>query len=170
MPHSSLRQRGHKNSAQPNWYCKRMVVNGYIYTRWTRKLNSYSQKMCYIVTSSETEIDFRTFILWIQRINLNTRTPEFLTILVLKFKHVRFPTCWGVWNGWMCSKHGRPWLDAAFCGVWSGSTLFAQAFKVINTIAGSGRSWVARLPVCVYQNFWKLQNWNIIQNQVSSDI
>ena len=27
----------------------------------------------------------------------------------------------------MSGKQCRPWTDAAFCGVWSGSTLFAQA-------------------------------------------
>ena len=28
---------------------------------------------------------------------------------------------------WTSGKQGRPWSDAAFCGVWSGWTLFAQA-------------------------------------------
>ena len=27
----------------------------------------------------------------------------------------------------MCSKQCRPWSDVSFCGIWSGSTLFAQA-------------------------------------------
>ena len=31
-----------------------------------------------------------------------------------------------VWNCWMSGKQCRPWSDAAFCGVWSGCTLFAQ--------------------------------------------
>ena len=31
-----------------------------------------------------------------------------------------------VQNCWMSSKQCRPWSDAALCGVWSGSTLFAQ--------------------------------------------
>ena len=31
-------------------------------------------------------------------------------------------------NCWMSSKHCRPWPDAAERGVWSGSTMFAQAY------------------------------------------
>ena len=30
---------------------------------------------------------------------------------------------------WMSGKQRRPWSDAAFCGVWSWSTLFAQAYQ-----------------------------------------
>ena len=31
-------------------------------------------------------------------------------------------------NCWMSGKQCRPWSDAMFCGIWSGSTLFAQAY------------------------------------------
>ena len=30
-------------------------------------------------------------------------------------------------HGWMSGKQWRPWSDATYCGIWSGSTLFAQA-------------------------------------------
>ena len=29
-------------------------------------------------------------------------------------------------NWWMNGKQCRPWSDVAYCGVWSGSTLFAK--------------------------------------------
>ena len=36
----------------------------------------------------------------------------------------------------MNGKQYRPWSDAMFCGVWSGSTLFAQAYlsEYLNTV------------------------------------
>ena len=31
-------------------------------------------------------------------------------------------------NCWLIGKQYRPWSDAAFCSIWSGSTLFAKAY------------------------------------------
>ena len=56
---------------------------------------------------------------------VNIRTPSRLTIFVLKFEQVDFTTM--CLKYWICGKQSRPRSDAAFCGVWSGSTLFAQA-------------------------------------------
>ena len=39
---------------------------------------------------------------------------------------VRFYYCHVCRNFWTLRKQCRPWSDAAFCGVWSGSTLFAN--------------------------------------------
>ena len=38
-------------------------------------------------------------------------------------------TCCYVYKCWISGKQCRPWSDAAFCGVWPGSTLFANTFR-----------------------------------------
>ena len=35
---------------------------------------------------------------------------------------------------WMTGKQWRPWSDTVFCSVWSGSTLFAQAYLSVTTL------------------------------------
>ena len=41
-------------------------------------------------------------------------------------------------NGWTICKQWRPWSDAAFCGVWSGSALFANyPFRGLQITMGS---------------------------------
>ena len=45
-------------------------------------------------------------------------------------------------NGLTISKQWRPWSDAAFCSIWSGSALFASyPFKGLPTTMGYGRLW-----------------------------
>ena len=59
------------------------------------------------------------------RIYLNSHIPYFLPYMSLQQVHFTTHEC--VWNCWMSGKQCRPWSDAAFCGIWSGSTLFAKA-------------------------------------------
>ena len=56
---------------------------------------------------------------------LNIRTSQLITILLLKFW--KTSAWWCIYKWGLSSKQRGPWSDAAFCGVWSGSTLFAQA-------------------------------------------
>ena len=49
-------------------------------------------------------------------------------------------------NGWTICKQWRPWSDAAFCGVWSGSALFAY-----NPLKVSRLQWVNGL---IYLTLW----------------
>ena len=50
-------------------------------------------------------------------------------------------------NGWTICKQWRPWSDAAFCGIWSGSVLFANnPFRGLQTTMG--------LEVKMPQIFW----------------
>ena len=59
----------------------------------------------------------------------NIGTPYLLTILV--FKICNSPFYYLLMCLKYCCMHGklcRPWSDAAFCSIWSGSTLFAKAF------------------------------------------
>ena len=63
------------------------------------------------------------------------RTQQLLTILLLKLEKSLFLyqlMCLKYW--WTIGKKCRPWSDAAFCGVWSGSTLFAQACLSKNSV------------------------------------
>ena len=49
-----------------------------------------------------------------------------LTKLTWKVEKISSTTRWYVYC-WMSGKHCRPWWDATFCSIWSGSTWFAQA-------------------------------------------
>ena len=59
-------------------------------------------------------------------LSIMVHTPQLLIKLVLKFEQVQFTTHCAK-NCWMSGKQCRPWWDATFCGISSGSTLFAQA-------------------------------------------
>ena len=70
-----------------------------------------------------------TFFLWHTIFTLSIGTPYLFTIFVLKFENSPF------YYLLMCLKYccmygkqWRPCSDAAFCGIWSGSTLFAKAY------------------------------------------
>ena len=74
----------------------------------------------------------------------------------------------------MIGKQYRPWANAAFCNIWSGSTLFVQAYLsqylgllwylcvLIRVVLASGFQWVPRISVgvfvcvcvCVYVCVW----------------
>ena len=58
---------------------------------------------------------------------LNILTSYFLTILIQTLnKFILLPVCVSK-NSWMSSKQCWSWSDAAYCGIWSGSTQFAPA-------------------------------------------
>ena len=60
-------------------------------------------------------------------LTLSIRTSQRLPYFFLNFnKYNLLPNIVSK-NCWMSGKQCRPWRDAAFCGVLSGSTLFAQA-------------------------------------------
>ena len=56
-------------------------------------------------------------------------SPYLLTILVLKIWNSQFYyLLMGLEYCYMYGKQCRPWSDAAFCSIWSRSTLFAKAY------------------------------------------
>ena len=71
-------------------------------------------------------------IIWIGKAKTTIYTQNikevfYLTKVYHKISQVHSTTCWFFWkNCWMGGKQCRPWSDAAFCGIWSGTTLFAQ--------------------------------------------
>ena len=57
----------------------------------------------------------------------DTVTSYYISYLTQTFNNIIFLLFDLSKNCWMSGKQWRPWSDTALCGVWSGSSLFAQA-------------------------------------------
>ena len=73
-----------------------------------------------------------------------------LTIRLMKFEQAQLTTCWCVYY-WMNGKQCRYRSDAAYCGIWSGSTLFAQPclslyLRLIWLIHEYQKIWILMFP------------------------
>ena len=80
-------------------------------------------KCCHLLSANFSKGMLKTTIF-----TIGTQTLELLTILVLKFEQVNLNTCIDVSKFKLPdeAKQCKPWSDATFCGIWSGSTLFAH--------------------------------------------
>ena len=61
--------------------------------------------------------------IWITVFTLNIHTPYALPYTSIQQVHFTTRKC--VQDCWMNGKQCKPWSDAAFCTIWSGSALFA---------------------------------------------
>ena len=94
---------------------QRQGISGFSRTR----VNLHHSMGKCLISMKSIKITIFTLSIW---------TPQLLTVVSLEFEQGQVTTHVVSKNCWISGKLCRPWWDAAFCGISSGSTLFAQAW------------------------------------------